>query len=227
MPRDAGFVFAEFAADLSQGLLLGVIQAEAFLVARVEQTESDLNRARKQRQIPFAMRIWSWLRAGSVDGTSVLHGAARIVGQLRQAGAGADGVHMALREDRTKPGLQRTASVEIAEERALRALSFGQPVQFREKRVRQFAGVRRSCRTAKNRPGRGSKVLLICRNEVFPGRNPAFRASAGKRKILHVQCGKVIFQPAGSRGSAGKKPRYTPSKRGRKLVRRKAPCGSS
>ena len=56
--RDAGFVFAELAADLGEGLLIGVIQAEALGVARVEKRERGVQRAGEQGDVAFAVGIW-------------------------------------------------------------------------------------------------------------------------------------------------------------------------
>ena len=45
---DAGFVLAEFAADLGEGLLRGVIQTKALFVSGVEQAERNLQSAAKE-----------------------------------------------------------------------------------------------------------------------------------------------------------------------------------
>src|ERR1700684_1852498 len=55
--RDAGFVFAEFAADGGERLLVGVVEAEALAVARIERVESSVERVGEQCEVTRAMRI--------------------------------------------------------------------------------------------------------------------------------------------------------------------------
>ena len=55
--RDAGFVFAEFAADVREGLLLGVVKAEALPVLRVERVECFVERVGEKREVTRAMWI--------------------------------------------------------------------------------------------------------------------------------------------------------------------------
>ena len=49
--RDAGFVFAEFAANGGEGLLVGVVEAEPLAVARIERVESFMERIGEKREI--------------------------------------------------------------------------------------------------------------------------------------------------------------------------------
>src|SRR6267154_493840 len=187
--RNARFVLAEPAADFRQGMLLDVIEAEALSIARVEQTEGYLDGAGEQRQISLAIGIRGCGRARAVTGIAVVdcHGVALLVGQRSQAGTGAEGVHMALGQDGAKPGLQGTASVKVAKKGANRALSVGQAVQIREKRVCQFVSIRGSRRAAENRACGGSEVRLVSCNEVLPGGHTALGASRGQREVLNMQ----------------------------------------
>jgi hypothetical protein len=66
--RDAGFVFAEFAADVRKGLLVGVVEAETPKVLRVESFEGFMERVGKEREVAGAVRIGggvvSWIGEG-------------------------------------------------------------------------------------------------------------------------------------------------------------------
>src|ERR1700684_4513636 len=56
IPRDAGFVFAAFAADGGESLLVGVVEAEALTVARIERVESFIECVGEEREIARTMR---------------------------------------------------------------------------------------------------------------------------------------------------------------------------
>src|SRR5712692_8910714 len=60
-----------------------------------------------------------------------------VLGKLLKAPARADRINVPLGEDGAEPGLQRTASVEIPEERTLGALAANQTVQLRKKGIRE------------------------------------------------------------------------------------------
>ena len=45
--RDAGFVFGEFAADMGEGLLVGVVEVEALAVSGVESVEGFVRASEK------------------------------------------------------------------------------------------------------------------------------------------------------------------------------------
>src|SRR5579863_2810835 len=54
---DAGFVFAEFAADVGESLLVGVIKAEALEIARVEGVQGFGERVGEEREIARTVRV--------------------------------------------------------------------------------------------------------------------------------------------------------------------------
>ena len=55
--RDAGFVFAEFAADVREGLLVRVVETKALTVARVERIEGFVECVGEEREVARAMRV--------------------------------------------------------------------------------------------------------------------------------------------------------------------------
>ncbi len=106
---NAGFVLAQFAADLRQGLLRGVVQTQALLVARVEKTESDFQGAVEEGYEFGSMRIPERLRTGAayVARCGKLcrgqRGVAVRAVEIGEATARADGVDVPLSEDRASP----------------------------------------------------------------------------------------------------------------------------
>jgi hypothetical protein len=224
--RDAGFVLGEFTADFRESLLLDVVEAKALAVKRVQQCEGYLDGAGEDRQVSLAMGIGGCRCAKSVAGVPVVHGdrAVLVFGQLGQAGAGAKSVYMALGEDGAKPSLQGAASVEIAEQGAVRALSVGQAVKIGEKRVRQFVSVWGSWRAAENRAGGGSEVRLVSCNEEIPGGNVALSAGGRESKVLKMQ-GREIFLQSGGGGFASKGFLGATGEGCGKVLGRKAPQG--
>src|SRR5271154_4939428 len=85
-----------------------------------------------------------------------------------EAAASADGVNVALSENGAQPGLERAATVEITEKRALTAISVGKSIELGKKRVGEFAGFRGSGAAAEHGGSRGAKVRAIGADEVFP-----------------------------------------------------------
>src|SRR6202161_205053 len=55
--RDTGFVFPEFAADGCESLLVGVIEAQALAIARVQRVESLVERVGEKREVARTMGI--------------------------------------------------------------------------------------------------------------------------------------------------------------------------
>jgi hypothetical protein len=68
--RDARFVFAEFAADVGEGLLVGVVEAEALAVARIERVEGFVEGVGEECEIARAVGVGSGVvrRVGEVGG---------------------------------------------------------------------------------------------------------------------------------------------------------------
>jgi hypothetical protein len=73
--RDAGLVFAEFPADVCEGLLVGVMEAQALAVERAEGVERFVEGVGEKREIARAMGIGGRVvgrigeRRGGVDGS--------------------------------------------------------------------------------------------------------------------------------------------------------------
>ena len=113
--------------------------------------------------------------------------------EFGEAPAGANGVDVALGENGAQPGLQRAASVEIAEERALTALRVGETVKIREgESARSWAagGVRGA---TQDRGGGGTKVGAIFGDEIFPGLSMAFGAGGREGQVLQMQRTKIFL----------------------------------
>ena len=72
--RDAGFVFAEFAADVRESLLVGVVKAEAAEVLGVESLERFMKRIGKKREIAGAMRVGGGIVSGIREGGGGIDG---------------------------------------------------------------------------------------------------------------------------------------------------------
>src|SRR2546423_2269368 len=113
----AGLVLTEFAADLGQGLIGCVVEAEALFVARVEQAEGDFEGAVEERDELGAVRV-VWRGGDVCDGLRrgegrCGRGRGTVVGGFdwSEAAAGADGINVALGEDGTKPRLERTSAM--------------------------------------------------------------------------------------------------------------------
>src|SRR5712692_8952205 len=203
--RDARLVLAERLADLREGAVFRVVQTQALQVARVEQTQSDFQRAREQSEATLAVRIGRRLRARNICDS--LWSAVRtwlIAVEVREAPSGAQRVDMALREDRAQPSFQGAAPVKIAKQGALTAFALAQPVQLCEQGIREFAGGWRTRRTSQNRPCRRPQIAAICGNKMLPGLGVSFRACAGKRQVLKMQRAEVLLELFGDGSCAAK-----------------------
>ena len=130
--RDAGFVFAEFASDVREGLLFGVIEAEALAIAGVERMESSVEGVGEKREVARAMWVGRGVvggireRGGGIDGSDAFPKWSAVVGaggglifDFDEAARRADGIDVALRENGAEPGFERAAAVEIAKQRAI------------------------------------------------------------------------------------------------------------
>ena len=135
--RNAGLVLGELAANFGEGLLLRIVEAQALFIARVEGGKSALQGTNEKGGITLAIRI------GGLHGNGIRNlvgaGLGIVVIEGFETASSADGVNVALSEDSAEPGLERTAAVEIAEEGALAAGSIRESVEFRKKRVGEFA----------------------------------------------------------------------------------------
>src|SRR5260370_40172439 len=65
MAGNAGFVLTQFVADLRQGLLRGVIQAQAFFIARLDQAQGYFQSAAEEGHQFGPMRISNGVTGGA------------------------------------------------------------------------------------------------------------------------------------------------------------------
>jgi hypothetical protein len=101
---------------------------------------------------------------------------------------------VALRENRAEPGLQRTAPVKIAEQRAFAAGAVHKPVELGKEGVGEIAGRRRTGAAPKNSCGSRAQIAAILADKVFPGRFAVFKASGGQGEIFDMQGSEVVIQ---------------------------------
>src|SRR5260370_27246990 len=111
-----------------------------------------------------------------------------------EAAAGADGIDAPLGKDGAEPGLERTASVEVTEERPFRALATGQTIQLRKKGIREITGFRGTRLAAKNGGRRGAQVTAISGEKMLPGGIDSFGASGGQGQIFEMQAAEILFE---------------------------------
>src|SRR5438445_13364973 len=71
-----------------------------------------------------------------------------VFGKFFEAAARTNGINMALGNNGAEPGLQRTATVEVAEERAVGAFAVRQSVQISKHRIAELTAFPRSGRAA-------------------------------------------------------------------------------
>src|SRR5882762_4828561 len=79
-----------------------------------------------------------------------------VLAKLFEAPARTDGINVPLGKNGAEPGLQRTASMEVTEERPFRARAACQTVQLRETGIREITGSPGTRFAAKNRGKAGS-----------------------------------------------------------------------
>src|SRR2546421_390238 len=84
-----------------------------------------------------------------------------VLGKLLEAAAGTDGIYVPLSKNGTEPGLQRTAPMEVTEERTFRVLAAGQTVQLGKKGIRKITSFGGTRVAAKNRGRRGAQVSAV------------------------------------------------------------------
>jgi hypothetical protein len=179
--RDAGFVFSQLSANFGQGLLLCVVEAQTLFIARIKPSDTHFESANEKRGVTVAMRVGRRNGNGVRDflGELSTRRPGSIVIEGFEAPARADGINVALGENGAEPGLKRTASVEIAEKRALAAGAISESIELGKERIGEFARFRRSRATTENRSGGGAKVGAILGDEMLPRRFGIFHASGG------------------------------------------------
>src|SRR6267142_1701335 len=123
MTRNAGLVLTEQAANLSKRLLFAVVETKSFPLRRFKLSEGFAQRAAKQGEVAFTMRIVG------LELRLRRRGLARILcvvfAQFFEATAGADHINVSLGKNGAEPGLQRAAPVKVAEQRTGVALVRG------------------------------------------------------------------------------------------------------
>ena len=188
---DAGFVFAQSAANGGESVILEVVGTKALRVARIKASERGLEGATEEGLVAIAMRVCG--RSGGDQLGNGIFGL-RLAIDINKAAGGADGVNMALGENGAKPGLQRAAAMKIAEEGAIGAAAIGDSIEVGEERIGQVASFGRIGGTAENGGSRGAEIRPIGGDEVFPGGFGAFGASASESEILEMKAGKEVFE---------------------------------
>src|SRR6266436_3693857 len=99
-----------------------------------------------------------------------------VLAKFLEAAARTDGINVPLGKNGAEPGLQRTASVEVTEERPFRARAACQTVQLRKKGIREITGIRGTRFAAKNRGRRRAQVSTVLGEKMLPGRLASFGA---------------------------------------------------
>src|SRR5258708_14123743 len=102
-----------------------------------------------------------------------------------EAAAGADGIDAPLGKDGAEPGLERTASVKVTEERPFRALATGQTIQLRKNGIREITGFRGTRLAAKNGGRRGAQRTRISGETKLPSVSDSFGPTRSHVKILN------------------------------------------
>src|SRR5882724_12931262 len=126
MTRNAGLVLAEQAANLRKCLLFAVVETKSFPLRRFKLREGFAQRAAKQGEVAFTMGIVRMeLRSRRRELARIL---CVVFAEFFEAAARADRINVALSKDGAEPGLQRTAPMEVAEERTSAALAIREPV---------------------------------------------------------------------------------------------------
>ena len=201
--RDAGFMLAEFAADVRERLLVGVVEAEAAEVLWVESFEGLVERVGKEREVARAVRVGRGVVSGigeggcGVDGSdafpiwnSIVGRGSGLVFDLDEAARCPDGIDMALCENGAEPGFQRAAAVEVAEERAIFGFAGrgrGDAVEVGEERIGEVLRGDRIGLASKDGGSGSAKVAAVGDDEKFPGGRLAAGACGGEAQILEVK----------------------------------------
>src|SRR6266849_3669681 len=146
-----------------------------------------------------------------------------LLAKLLEAATGADRIDVPLGKNGAKPGLQGTAPVKVAEERALRPFAAGQTVQLGEERIRELAGFRRTCGAMKNRGSRSTQVRAVRREEVLPGSLASFGAGSREGQIFNVEPAEIFFKALRGPRSGGQALLCAAFERSGKLLSRNSP----
>jgi hypothetical protein len=181
---NAGLVLTEGTADFGQGLLAGIIKIKAVAVHGWKRSERGFESGDEASEIPLAMRIERKRRnilMRKQIGLFAIAGVERL-----PAAAIADSINMPLRQDGTEPGLQRTAPVEITEERALTALAVHETKEVGEQRVREFLCVGASVAAFGDSANGGSEVAAILLDKMIPGSLTTFETCGSERQVFRV-----------------------------------------
>jgi hypothetical protein len=219
--RDTGFMLAELFADFGEGLFLGVVQAQALVIAGIEGGESGLQRANEKCDVAFAMRV------GGLDadwrGQMRSAGVRILVVERFEAAALSNGVNVPLRQHGAKPGFERAATVEVTEKRAFAAGAFRKSIEFGEEGVGEFASFRGGGAAAENSGCGGPQIAAIRGDEMLPSGFGIFEAGSGECKIFEMQGAEIVIELFLSETAAGEPFLGTALEGGRKTLLRQPP----
>lgn len=219
--RDTGLMLAELFADFGKGLFLGVVQAQALVIARIEGGESGLQRADEKCDVAFAMRVGRLDRDRSGQMRSA--GVRILVVERLEAAVFADRINVPLGQHGAKPGLERAAAVEITEKRVFPAGAFRKSIEFGEEGVGEFASLRGGGAASKNSRRCGTQIAAILRDEMLPRGFRILETGSGERKIFEMQGAEILVELFLGETAAGEAFLSTALKGGRKTFSRQPP----
>src|SRR5260221_8337099 len=118
--------------------------------------------------------------------------------------SGADGIDVALREHRAQPGFQRTAPVEITEQRAAASFSSGDAVKVGKKGVGQVDRRGVLGRSPQNCRSSNPEVATEFSHEIIPGAFRSVAAGTCQGQIAYMHSGKIFVNPLDGRSGFAK-----------------------
>ncbi len=176
-------MLAERASDLGKRQALGMVAGESQSISRLQTVYRSGQRPPHQFEETCPLG-WDFFNLRWQPSNRFVVSLDRL-----ETACAAETIDVPLREHGAEPCCQRTAAVEVAEERAPLALSLGHSKEVRVQGVRRFAGgaglvdgVRRSI---EDRP--------VLADEMFPCRLVSVRARGGKGEVGKVQRSGVAF----------------------------------
>src|SRR5271157_2088409 len=188
--RNAGFVFANLAADFRQRFLPRVVQLQTLAITAIERSKGGLQSGNESLEVAFTMRVKR--RRGHMEFRKRLGLLAVGLIERFPAAAFAKAIDMALRQNGTQPRFQCTPAMKIAEQRTFAPLAIHQTVKFREERIGEFLGI--GARTAASRycAGGGPQSGAVLTHKIFPSRFRAFQAGGSEGQVLKVECLQIL-----------------------------------
>src|SRR2546421_6416902 len=117
-----------------------------------------------------------------------------VLAKLLEAAAGTDGINVPLGKNGAEPGLQRTAAMEVTEERTFRAFAADQTIQLGKKGIREITSFRGTRVAAKNRGSRRAQVSAVLGEKMLPSHLTSFGASGGQSQIFQMQRAEIFLE---------------------------------